>query len=245
MLNSYFIIEKDKNTINNIQSVFDEYPEFTHMGTTSNYDIGMNSILKQTPEIVFINVDSETTDNSEDIFLYCNQVDNYITKKPLYIALSKDENKAYKAFKYRFFDYILKPGSELDIRKTVLQLVKKQKPFLNNTICLKSYKDYTLLDIRDIAYLQADNNSTDFILLNGTKVTAFKTLKSFESVLPNNFLRIHHSYIVNKHHISRINFGKLTCFLFQNKITLPFSKSYRHNLHSLENLLSRKAISFN
>ena len=245
MLNSYFILENDENTINSIRSVFDEFPEFTHQGTTYNYESGMNSILKYAPDVVFINVDPEQKNSPNDIFSFCKQIDDYIQKKPLYIALSKDQAKAYKALKYRFFDYLVKPGNELEIRKSVLQLVKKQKPFLNDTICLKSYKDYTLLDINEIAYLQADNNSTDFISLNGSKVTAYKTLKSFETVLPPNFLRIHHSYIVNKHHISRINFGKLTCYLDQNKITLPFSKSYRHNLHSLEDLLSQKAISFN
>lgn len=241
MLNSYFILEKDQNTVSDIRSVFEEFPQFNFVGATEHYDEGMNSILKYEPEIVFINVDSK----KDDIFFYCCQINNHLQKKPFYIALSKDETKAYQALKHRFFDYLLKPSTELDIRKTVLQLKKKQGSHLTNTLCLKSYKDYNLLDIHDIVYLKADNNSTDFILLDGSKVTAFKTLKAFESVLPHNFLRIHHSYIVNEHHISRINFGKLTCFLDQNKVSLPFSKSYRHNLRSLEDILLKKAISFN
>lgn len=204
----------------------------------------MNSILKDTPDVVFINVDSDCEKDYPDVFSYCRELDDNIKKKPLYIALSVDETKAYRALKNKFFDYILKPGRELEIRKSVLQLLKKQQPFLDDTLCLKSYKDYTLLEIDDVVFLQADNNATDFVLLDGKKVSAFKTLKSFESVLPNNFLRIHHSYIVNKNHISRINFGKLKCFLNHNKISLPFSKSYRHNLNSLEVLLSEKAISF-
>jgi len=224
--------------------VFEEYPEFTCKGIMEDYEMGMNSILKDIPDVVFINVDSGNKNDHRDIFSYCGEINNLVRKKPLYIALSVDETKGYKALKNKFFDYIVKPGKELEIRKTILQLLKNQEPFLNDTLCIKSYKDYTLLEIDDVVFLKADNNSTEFVLLNGRKVCAFKTLKSFEMVLPNNFLRIHHSYIVNKNHISRINFGKLLCFLNHNKISLPFSKSYRHNLNSLEVLLSEKAISF-
>jgi len=224
--------------------VLEEYPEFTCKGITEDYENGMNSILQNTPDIVFINIDSNSKNDQRDIFTYCNEVDTHIRKKPLYIALSVDEVKGYKALKNKFFDYIVKPGKELEIRKTALQLLKIPKPFLNETLCLKSYKDYNLLEIDDIVFLEADNNSTEFVLLNGRKVCVFKTLKSFEMVMPNNFLRIHHKYIVNKNHISRINFGKLLCFLNQNKISLPFSKSYRHNLNSLEVLLFEKALSF-
>jgi DNA-binding LytR/AlgR family response regulator len=58
--------------------------------------------------------------------------------------------------------------------------------------------------MRDICYLQADNNSTDIHLNNGEMVTAFKTLKHFEGALLFPFVRIHNSYIVNSY-ISRIH----------------------------------------
>lgn len=209
-----------------------------------DYEMGMNFILKDTPDVVFINVDSDCKNDHREIFSYCDEINNLVRKIPLYIALSVDETKGYKALKNNFFDYIVKPGKEIEIRKAILHLLKNQKPFLNDTLCLKSYKDYTLLEIDDVVFLEAQNNSTEFVLLNGRKVCAFKTLKTFEMVLPNNFLRIHHSYMVNKNHISRINFGKLLCFLNHNKISLPFSKSYRHNLISLEIILAEKANSY-
>jgi DNA-binding LytR/AlgR family response regulator len=241
VLNSYFILEKDNDTVRQIGNILEEYPDFICIGITEDYEDGMNSILKDNPDVVFINVDVGNIGDS-DVFSYCKEIDQHTVKKPLYIALSKDEDKAYKAIKNKFFDYLVFPGSDLEIRKSVLQIIKSQPGFLEGTLCLKSYKDYTLLEIDDVVFLQADNNATDFVLLSGQKVSAFKTLKSFESVLPHNFIRIHHSYIVNKNHISRINFGKLRCFLNHNSISLPFSKSYRHNLHTLEALLSQRAI---
>lgn len=222
----------------------EEFPGFTCLGASNDYEQGMNNILKFVPDIIFINVDHHQKNDFEDVFSYCRDINAHIEKRPLYIAISNDDGMAYKAIKNRFFDYLLKPGRELEIRKIILQVLKTKGSFLNDVLCLKSYKDYTLLDIDNILFLQADNNTTDFILLGERKISAFKTLKFFELSLPNNFLRIHHSYIVNQDHISRINFGKGKCYLNNDKVNIPFSKSYRHNLHSLERLLFQSAITF-
>lgn len=97
-------------------------------------------------------------------------------------------------------------------------------------LCIKSYGDYRYIDAKDICYFQADNNSTDIHLNNGEMITAFKTLKHFESVLPNPFIRIHNSYIINREYISRIHTGNAVCYIKNTTTKLPFSKSYKENV---------------
>ena len=97
-------------------------------------------------------------------------------------------------------------------------------------LCIKSYGDYRYIDANDICYFQADNNSTDIHLNNGEMVTAFKTLKHFEGVLPFPFARIHNSYIVNRNYISRIHTGNAVCYIKNTTTKLPFSKSYKENV---------------
>ena len=97
-------------------------------------------------------------------------------------------------------------------------------------LCIKSYGDYRYIDARDICYFQADNNSTDIHLNNGEMITAFKTLKHFEGVLPHPFARIHNSYIVNRNYISRIHTGNAVCYIKNTTTKLPFSKSYKENV---------------
>lgn len=98
-------------------------------------------------------------------------------------------------------------------------------------ICIKSYGDYRYIDSGDILYFAADNNSTDIHLNNGEMITAFKTLKHFESVLPKaQFLRIHNSYIINVNQVSRIHTGNTVCYIKNSTIKLPFSKSYKENV---------------
>ena len=103
---------------------------------------------------------------------------------------------------------------------------KKLMPNEKNpeTLCLKSYSDYHYVDTKDILYLQADNNTTDFVMKDGTTISAYKTLKTYQQQLPKNFVRIHQSYILNTDYVSRINYGKSLCTLKLRKVQLPFSK---------------------
>jgi DNA-binding LytR/AlgR family response regulator len=168
----------------------------------------------------------------------------YMKELPLFIAVSRTKDHAYDAIKYNFFDYWLLPFSEFDIRKTVRRL-QKQLPQEEEspTLCLKSYNDYQYLNTDDILFLKADNNTTDFHMKDGSIISAYKTLKTFEGQLPKNFMRVHQSYILNKNYVSRINYGKSLCTLKSTKTQLPFSRSYRPNIDELKTILSRNSIS--
>lgn len=110
--------------------------------------------------------------------------------------------------------------------------VQQQSPKIEQPLilCIKSYGDYRYIDAKDICYFRADNNSTDIHLNNGEMVTAFKTLKHFEGILPTPFTRIHNSYIVNRNYISRIHTGNAVCYIKNSTTKIPFSKSYKENI---------------
>ena len=124
--------------------------------------------------------------------------------------------------------------NDIEINVTSISLEKatltqsQEQPLI---ICVKSYGDYRYIDSRDVLYFEADNNSTDIHLNNGEMITAFKTLKHFETVLPTSqFLRIHNSYIINISQVSRIHTGNTVCYIKNSTTKLPFSKSYKENV---------------
>lgn len=125
---------------------------------------------------------------------------------------------------------IVKQSFESNTVTVQTEQVVEQK---NNILCVKSYGDYRFIEFDDIVYLKADNNSTDIMLDTGDSVTAFKTLKYFESSLPNDFMRIHNSHIINIKFVSRIHLGNSDCYLNKGKIKLPFSKSYKDNINAI------------
>jgi len=237
---TYTIIDSDSSFNPQLLSHLDEYGEFVCLNTTDNSDDGVNAILKYNPSIVFVHLNRDANAH----FKMVMELHQYINDLPIIIGISKSKRYAYEAIKNGFFDYWLLPCNEFDMRKSILKLTRnmpvKEEP---NTLCLKSYKDYRYLNTNEILYLKADNNTTDFVMHNGTVISAYKTLKTFETRLPKNFVRIHQSYILNMDHVSRINYGKSICALKSGGTQLPFSKSYRENIDSLKKLLSKNTIS--
>ncbi|QSS98111.1 LytR/AlgR family response regulator transcription factor [Psychroflexus sp. ALD_RP9] len=163
---------------------------------------------------------------------------------PKFIALSSTEHLAFKAFQLGFYAYFLQPFNALDFKKLALRLKHDSPDLIAETkLCLQSHKDFQYINTNEILFLKADSNTTDIYLKNDKIVTAYKTLKVFEENLPKNFTRIHRSYIINKNHISRINFGKQRCTLLGTVIKIPFSKSFKPAIHHINQQLSGFALS--
>ncbi len=238
---SYTIIDSDAASKLQLQSFLEEYGSFACTGFSKTADEGLNHILKYSPDIVFVHLNNQ----APCLFQMVTELHQYVSNLPIFIGIAKTKDHAYAAIKNNFFDYWLQPYNEFDIRKSILRLKKSipEKAEVQHTLCLKSYNDFHFLDTNDILYLQADNNTTEFYMADGTVNNAYKTLKTFENKLPKNFVRIHQSYIVNTDYISRINFGKNNCALKSVKRPLPFSKSYRENMDKLKQILSKSSVS--
>lgn len=236
---SYIIIDSNAASNLQLQHYLEDYGDFVCASQATNASDGLNAILKHLPDLVFVHLN----DHPFEYFHMIQELHQYVKEIPVVIALSSSKEYAYEAIKNNFFDYWLLPFNEFDIRKTVLRL-KKQLPRekISNTLCLKSYKDFHYLDTDEILYLKADNNSTDFVMKDGSTISAFKTLKTFENKLPANFVRVHQSYILNVNYVSRINYGKSICALKTGKMQLPFSKTYKDNIDSLKKVLSKNTI---
>lgn len=237
---TYAIIDSQVSSCLQLKTYLSYYDDFEPNAMVHDSKEGLAIILKYLPDIIFVNL---TDSDADSYFKMLGELHQYIQKTPIFIGYANTKEYAYSALKQGFFDYWLTPYTEFDIRKTIFKL-RKQQPKENkpSTICLKTYRDFHYLDTSEILYLQADNNTTDFILIDGDTVSACKTLKSFEEALPENFIRIHQSYILNSEYVSRINYGKGICYLRNNTQEIPFSKSYKPRIDQLQILLSNNAI---
>jgi DNA-binding LytR/AlgR family response regulator len=237
----YSIIESEESTIKTLQNNFKQFSNYSCVGTSDCFDRSLDLILKHAPSIVFINIDNKTGNDHSNALNFVNELYKYVKEMPYFIALSSTTEHAFTCIKNDFFDYLLKPINLFELRKTIARLDKKPME-VSNTLRLKSYKDYRYIEIDDILFLKADNTATDFFMYDGTTISAYKTLKSFEAVLPENFTRIHNSYIVNQNYVSRIHFGKSKCSLKKSSFAIPFSKTYRSNVVILEKALSKRSL---
>lgn len=226
MLNSYLIIDSTGLVLKQIESSqFVE--EFLCLGVFTTYETALNGILEHKPQLLLFHFNEVI---SLQLLLELHQ---YLNELPYVIGINENKIEAYTALKLGVSDYLLFPIISTELHKSFLKFSKLNSRSSETKLCIRSSGDYHFISLDDIVYLKADNNSTDFYLRNGKKISGFKTMKFYENQLPFYFFRIHHSYIVNIEFVSRINLGKNDCYLQDNQFKLPFSRGYKENINTI------------
>lgn len=225
---SFIIIKNDNDQSELVRQCLENFRHYSCLGVFTNNSTIIENLIKLKPQLVFIQF-SSSAKSSDFSFEIVNELYQYLDVVPYFVALSDTPQYALEAIQSGFSDYLLTPLDWHRLGKCLFRFEKRVPKSSRNSICIKSYSDYQFIDLQDVIYLKADNNSTDFKLKNGKTITAFKTLKHFEKNLPFYFLRIHKSHIVNIHYVSRVHFSKSKCYLDYNE-ELPFSVSYRANI---------------
>ncbi|MFK7812955.1 MAG: LytR/AlgR family response regulator transcription factor [Maribacter sp.] len=232
--------ESSTHLINRSSSLLD----YKLVGNTQNTHQLLDIILSETPDLICINVDNFSLKKFIDLTNTITDLYRSFCRKPFLVAIASSKKQAFACIKNNFFYYLLRPIDEMQMQKLDYKLhtalIKSSK--IPKQLCLQTYGDYRFIEIKDILFLKADNNSTEFFMNDNTKIVAFKTLKHFETILPNFFSRIHQSFVINKNYVSRIHLGKSECHLKQFKTRLPFSKSYRKVMTDLATMLSSNAL---
>jgi len=227
---SFVLIDESENSTATLDAI-KNYEAFLCVAICSSKEEGMKKILELKPNIVFLSIGITSTSQTHS-FSLLSELHEYLIDLPTIIVLSNSKEAAYEAYQRGVSGYLVQPIDEIDLQKCLMRYQKTHKS-LGAKISIKSNGNYHFVNPNDIIYLKADGNTTDFYLKNGKIISAFKTLKHFEQLLPFYFFRIHHSYLINIEYVSRINLGKSSCYLDNNEIILPFSRTYKDNIDAI------------
>lgn len=229
---SYILID-DTNYLDSTLEQVKEFDDFLCVAVCRTRKEGINRILELKPNIVFLSISNKSGSSDAISFSLLSELHEYLENLPTIFVLSDIMEDAYESYQRGVSGYLLTPIDSNELRKCLMRYQKTHKALFTDTISIKSSGDYNFIKASDIIYLKADNNTTDFYLNTGKVVSAYKTLKYFEKLLPFYFFRIHHGYVINIHHVSRINLGKSSCYLQNNEIVLPFSRTYKENIDTI------------
>lgn len=131
--------------------------------------------------------------------------------KPIDIELLKTTVKRAK------LEVQLRKQFEVEYEKSFKDLVdnlrENQEP---QNIILKHSGKIQIVQISDILYLQSDGSYTDFNLLGGDIVKMSNSLKFYEDLLDQRFMRTHRSFLVNLAHIRSFEPKERKLFLTNN-----------------------------
>lgn len=210
-----------------------EFDDFLCVGFCKTKEEGINKILELKPNVVFLSITNTIEGDDAIRISLLSELHEFLDELPTVIVLSDGKTAAFESYQRGVAGYLLQPVDTNELRKCLMRYQKTHKSLFADKISIKSHGDYHFIKSNEIVYLKADNNTTDFYLTSGKVITAYKTLKYFEKLLPFYFFRIHHGYVINIDYVSRINLGKNTCYLFHNEIILPFSRTYKENVDTI------------
>lgn len=125
---------------------------------------------------------------------------------------------------------IIRPFSEDLLRDKLRDLILKhiermEKGKTDDFFVVETREGKTLISYRRIYYFEARDKRI-YIRLRDKEYAFYDTIDELEQKLPNNFLRCHRSFMINRLYMEKINFSRNEiCMAYDIKV--PLSRSYK------------------
>jgi two-component system LytT family response regulator len=210
------IVDDESSSLNALKTkLARNCPDVDLVGECASAEEGIQTIEARHPDVVFLDVEMPRMNG----FVMLQQL-KYRDFELVFTTAY--DHYAIEAIRISALDYLVKPV-EVEELKAAVERVRRKKDapvttgrietLLHNLlagnkvlkrIAIPSMDGLQFIDTDAILYLEADSNYTIITLQDGQKITVSKTMKDFEDILPGViFIRIHHSYIINKYKVSR------------------------------------------
>ena len=212
------------------------------IGEFSDGFSGLKAINELQPDIVFLDIQMPKLTGLEVLEL--------LDEPPAIIFTTAYDEYAVKAFELNAIDYLLKPFSkkrfDSAIKKTITQIghhasalanLKNQvaKEKVVDKIVVKSNNNVFVIPLNEVIYIESEDDYVMIYTPKG-KHLQYQTMGYYEKHLDNTvFIRIHRSFIINVHFITKIEkFGKETYqVVLKNGTGLKVSRSRYQELKDI------------
>lgn len=207
------IVEDEKLARDLLKNYLKEHPNIELLEECSDGFAGIKAIQQHKPDLVFLDIQMPKLTGFEMLEL--------LDYTPCIIFTTAYDQYAIKAFEHNAIDYLLKPFPKdrfaAAIEKALEKISKKEteteklKNLSENTledslrrIVVKSNQKINVFPVETVRYIEAQDDYVMIYTIEG-KYLKQKTMKFFETHLdPDQFVRIHRSYIVNVEQIMRL-----------------------------------------
>ncbi len=209
------------------------------IGEAVNGEDGLKKIEGLKPDLIFLDIEMPVYNGFEML--------SKLEDPPRVVFTTAYDQYAIKAFEEDSVDYLLKPVEAERLELTMKRLEKENKsdavslPIESLLKQLNIKKDTKTLTVKigdrillikpeNIAYIQAEDKYVFLCCLDGKKHLTDFTVSGLESKLPDTFIRINRSTLINTDHISEIRkgFNGTLIFLMKYKEAVKLSSSRRY-----------------
>ena len=240
------IVEDEKTGRETLRNYLNKYcPDINIVAECENIQEGEKAINEFHPDLVFLDVEMPFG-NAFDLLEKIN-VPEFET-----IFVTAYSQYAIKALNYSASYYILKPIDIDELEKAVdkvrqnLKAKNQSDHSLQTKVLLENIKaeqnqqkkivlpvldGFEVETVSNIIRCEANDNFTNFYLLNGDKKVICRTLKFYDEILSDaGFLRVHRSHLVNTQHIKSYKKGKGGVVVMSDNSHVDVSASKKQDL---------------
>ncbi len=228
------LVDDEILNLKNLEFILNSnFAEIEIIGAFQNVEKAKLFIESNSIDLLFLDI-SMPVENGFDLLNYFPER-NFQT-----VFVTAHEEFAINAIRAGAIDYILKPILIAELR-TAIESVKKQFPESkkldsNIKITLSYEGGKSIVERTEIIYIKGEDNISTVYLSGKRKITVSKTLKHFEEILGENFIRIHKSFLINLKYASKIIAKETFHLELEDGTQLPIS---RRNYNKVNNVFNK------
>lgn len=231
------LLDDERHCLETLQYIIAEsFPEIEVIGVFSNPKEFLKTALDTNYDLLFVDIKMPHLTGFEVL-------DQLEGRDNIHVIFTTAFDKfAINAIQYAAFDYLLKPISENDLRKTINRLNNMQPKMLNERkgvlkeyinitnpdlqrIALPTIEGYEFIEIKAISRCEADRNYAKIYQTTGEVILISRPLKDLEQLLDSSlFLRIHNSHLINKNEVKKYLKADGGQLLMKSGDMLPISR---------------------
>lgn len=232
------IIDDEPYSRQELQHLLKEHPELKVIGEANSAEKGLELILREEPDVVFLDIEMTGMNGIE-----LAETLHKLKKPPAVIFATAYPDYAVKAFRLEAVDYLLKPFDEEQLAQTVKRLLQKndtaKKPPGpgSGKLAVQTEDRILYLDPKNVLYIYREGRDT-YIVAEQATYSSKAALKELESKLKDfSFFRVHKGYLVNIEKVEELVTWSTSVFQLKLKNSndhVPVSRNYIKELR--ENL---------
>lgn len=249
------LIDDEQLAINRLRRLLVKYDDTVDIsGEAHNGAEGLALTESLRPDLIFLDIEMPLLNGFEMLAR--------LTHMPLVVFATAYDQYAIRAFDENSVDYLLKPVETdrldrtigklrgfVDLRQqgqnppnpyteNMMRLLEQMKPKKEIfSLSVKTGEKILLIPLPDVAYLEAEEKYVFLVTVDGQKYLTSYTLATLSEKLPDTFVRVSRSVIVNSSRIREIQKyydGKFTLLLTDKKATkITTGSTYADNVRQL------------
>lgn len=229
-------VDDEPLALSQISSYISRIPFLELVKSCSDAFDAMKVLSEEKVDLVFIDINMPDLNGLDFV--------RSLAVKPIIVFTTAYSEYAIDGFKVDAVDYLLKPFSFQDLLKAAEKArhkfeylkihaddseIKKvsDTPTIDNSGSLFVKSDYRIvrIEIKNIKYIEGMSEYVRFYLEGEAKpVISLLSMKKLEDILPDNFLRVHRSYIVNMQRIVEVSRLRI---IFDKNTYIPVGDNYK------------------